>query len=128
MREMPERPRDSIAWWSARRRKYNYVLVASLAAAIVIDLVAVGAAPRQFPGFEITLVSFVAAPLWLGFGMLLANICYLPGLLAEHLLRPRDAEGCREFPYKMGLGFSIGIILAPSILTIAKACSAIKSL
>jgi hypothetical protein len=95
------------AWWSARRLRYNIILI--IAAPISgISLLAVwGLFQDRLPCLEVTgFTLVVGAILFLPF-LAVANLCYLLGGLSERLLRPRKVIAFRRWVYGMGVAFSL---------------------
>jgi hypothetical protein len=102
-----------IAWWERRRLAYN----AWVGGAGLISLGTVGAFNALMGGDGMFPGAFIAAALFGG----MANLCYFFGPAAEILFD--RLWGRRVLPtgpmlYRMGLTFSVGLALFPTLLTI----------
>ena len=102
-----------IAWWERRRLAYN----AAVGAAGLVSLGTVGlfntlvGGDAMFPG------ALIVAAVFGG----MANLCYCFGPAAEILIE--KVWGRRVLPtgpmlYRMGLTFSVGLALFPTLLTV----------
>lgn len=101
-----------VAWWERRRLAYN----AAVGAAGLVSLGTVGLASMLVGGEEMFPGAFFAAAV---FGVM-ANVCYCLGPATELLIA--KVWGRRVLPtgpalYRMGLTFSVGLALLPTLLT-----------
>ena len=100
-----------IAWWEKRRLAYN-VCVGTAGSVSLMAFWAVGGVLGSGPPF---LPSLVAATV---FGVM-ANVCYLLGPAAELLIEKlwgREVLPAGPTLYRMGLTFSVGLALFPTLL------------
>lgn len=102
-----------VTWWERRRLAYN----ASVGAAGLVSLGTVGAANALMGGDAMFPQALVLAAV---FGTM-ANLCYCLGPAAEILFE--KLWGRRVLPtgpmlYRMGLTFSVGLALFPTLLTV----------
>lgn len=107
-----------VGWWESRRLKYNLIVggagVTSLAMMRVISLLPPGARPLPHPFLEI-----VWRPV-LVFAVL-ANVCYTLGAAVE--VATSKLWGRQVLPvgpslFRMGLTFSVGLALLPTLLMV----------
>jgi hypothetical protein len=101
-----------VVWWERRRLAYN----ACVGAAGLVSLGTVGIAGVVMGGGEAIPGMLLAAVV---FGVM-ANVCYCLGPAAELLIE--KLWGRRVLPtgpalYRMGLTFSVGLALLPTLLT-----------
>lgn len=102
-----------IVWWERRRLAYN----ASVGAAGLVSLGTVGFANTLMGGDSMFPEALVVAAVFGG----MANLCYCFGPAAELLFE--KIWGRRVLPtgpmlYRMGLTFSVGLALFPTLLTV----------
>ena len=102
-----------IAWWERRRLAYN----AWVGAAGLVSLGTVGSFNLLMGGDAMFPQALIAAAVFGG----MANLCYCLGPAAELLLE--KLWGRRVLPtgpalYRMGLTFSVGLALLPTLLTV----------
>lgn len=102
-----------ITWWERRRLAYN----AWVGAAGLVSLGTVGVANVVLGGDAMFPEALVLAAVFGG----LANLCYCLGPAAELLIE--KLWGRRVLPagptlYRMGLTFSVGLALFPTLLTV----------
>ena len=102
-----------LAWWERRRLAYN----AFVGAAGMVSLGAVGAAGVLL-GEGVNLVGGLAGAAVFG---VMANVCYFLGPATEVVLE--KLWGRRVLPagpvlYRMGLTFSVGLALFPTLLVV----------
>ncbi|MGA2865177.1 MAG: hypothetical protein ABSF95_11930 [Verrucomicrobiota bacterium] len=116
---MTDTATSPLAWWAARRFRYNIALVVAGILAF-IAYVAVGwtLLPAD-ADFEVTLFTM----LFQGIGYLVmigvANVCYFLGPLSERFFRPTDPERYRRICYRLGFWFSVLLPFSiPVLLTL----------
>lgn len=102
-----------IAWWERRRLAYN----ASVGAAGLVSLGTVGLFNTLVGGDVMFPGALILAAVFGG----MANLCYFFGPAAEILFE--KLWGRRVLPtgpmlYRMGLTFSVGLALLPTLLTV----------
>lgn len=98
-----------IAWWERRRLAYN----ACVGAAGLVSLGSVGLADAMTDGTGLFPGAFLAAIVVGG----MANLCYFFGPVAELLsekLWGRSVLPTGPLLYRMGLTFSVGLVLFPT--------------
>jgi hypothetical protein len=107
------RPGAIIGWWESRRLGYNLIVGAagltSLAAYTVANLLFFGG-QGDFPPWQAIV----------GFGAL-ANVCYWLGPLAEIAIQKlggRDVPPAGPVLFRMGLTFSAGLALLPTLIIV----------
>jgi hypothetical protein len=107
-----------VSWWESRRLTYNLIVggagVLSLAAVRMISLLPPGAHPLPQPFLEV-----VWRPV-LVFAVL-ANVCYTFGPTLEVLLEKlwrRQMLPVGPSLFRMGLTFSVGLTLLPTLLVV----------
>ena len=98
---------SSLAWWSARRVRYNVALVVAGVLAFVAYAAVGSMLLSNDTEFEIT----VFTTLFQSIGYLcmigLANVFYYLGPLSERLVRPSDPERYRRICFRLGFWFSV---------------------
>lgn len=102
-----------VAWWERRRLAYN----ASVGAAGLVSLGAVGTANLVMGGESMFPQALILAAVFGG----VANLCYCLGPAAELLISRmwgRSVLPAGPALYRMGLTFSIGLALLPTLLTV----------
>lgn len=97
---------STFSWWEARRIRYNIGLII---AGITAFICYVGAEAVLDTGAEITVVWVIFDAFGYLFMMLIANICYFLGPVAEKLLRPKDVDRFRKVAYGLGFWFSCAL-------------------
>lgn len=105
----PRRPAAIFGWWERRRLAYNVFV----GAAGLVSLTAVGVASLVLPGAGMVPLGPIVI-----FGVM-ANVCYLLGPLVEIALDRlwgRDLIPVGPTLYRMGLTFSVGLALLPTLL------------
>jgi len=104
--------RESRAWWKARRGRYNLALVAGgvLAFAGYCGAVSICIGRNADPDVEITIFTMAFQAVGFGIALLLANVFYGLGPLAERIVRPSRPEPFRQWLFAAGLVFSLALI------------------
>jgi hypothetical protein len=106
--EFPSTREDVIAWWEARRFRFNLYVGVVGAATWLLVLIAGSAAAKPGVDFEEP-VAMIFGPFVYG---LLANICYTFGWIV-------DTVFFREMPrtrlYKVGMIFSVVLTALPGV-------------
>jgi hypothetical protein len=108
-----------VGWWERRRLFYNV----AVGAAGLVSLVAVSAVATLFSG-TVELIPWQPVVV---FG-LMANVCYFLGPAVEilvHLLWGRAVLPVGPALYRMGLTFSVGLALFPTLLAVLWAVAAV---
>jgi hypothetical protein len=111
------------AWWSARCGRYNMTLLVAGPISAGLLLMIWWLFERRLPCLEITGVSMIFGGILFLCGLALANACYFFGGLAEQIIRPRDASAFRRRMYRIGIAFSLLLILSPPIVNLFDAFS-----
>jgi len=104
---------DREAWWSARRRTYNIILVISCVTSAVLVFVVWAVFEDRLPCLEINGFSILAGLVVASIGILAANGCYLLGPLSERFVRPRNPRIFRRVVFGAGVAFSMLLIFFP---------------
>lgn len=110
-RPAPRRPSAILGWWERRRLGYNVFV----GAAGLVSLASLGLGSLVVPGMDPGLAPLIPAAV---FGVM-ANVCYLLGALVEIALDRlwgRDVLPVGPTLYRMGLTFSVGLALLPTLL------------
>lgn len=101
---------SALAWWESKRRRYNVGLViaglsafACYAAVTAIFSTAVS---------EVTIFTTFVQGIGYLFMMLLANICYFLGPLAERVVQAKDVNRFRRLAFRLGFWFSFALPFA----------------
>ena len=107
-----------ITWWERRRLAYN----ATVGAAGLVSLASVGLFNTLMGGEGVFPEALILAAVFGG----MANLCYFFGPTAELLFE--KLWGRRVLPtgpmlYRMGLTFSVGLALLPTLLTVMLAAA-----
>ena len=104
---MSDAATSPVAWWSARRLRYNAALVVSGVLAFITYL-AVGfiMLPPEAE-FEATIFTTLLQGVGYLFMIGVANIFYLLGPLSERVMRPQDPGRYRRICFCLGLWFSV---------------------
>jgi hypothetical protein len=101
---------SSLAWWEARRLRYNIGLVlAGVCAFACYIVVCFTLLPRVVDASQIEVSVFTTLFQGLGYLFLMgvANVCYFLGPLSERIVRPGNLEHYREVCYGLGFWFSV---------------------
>jgi hypothetical protein len=112
---------DRRAWWSTQRATYNITLAIAFWIAVVSWFAIWALFEERLPCFEINGASLFLGIILFGFGVGLANICYLLGPLSERLVRPRTPKLFRRCVFGIGLAFSLTLIFFPVGVTLTNA-------
>ena len=115
----PRDPLSILRWWERRRLPYNL----AVGAGGLVSLVALGLV-QVLPPFSSPLEIPVGIVLVFG---VMANVCYLLGPAIEIALGAiwgRSVLPTGPALYRMGLTFSVGLALFPSLLAILAWCVA----
>ena len=118
-------PAERRAWWSARRVRYNIALLIAAPLSVAALLAVWGLFEAQLPCLEITAFSIALWGILFPFGLSIANICYLLGPLVERAIRPRSPKRFRQWAFGAGIAFSVALIFAPVVATLATALLAL---
>jgi hypothetical protein len=113
------------AWWSARRLRYNAVLLIAAPVSLLALLGVWFLFEDQLPCLEITGFSIAIWAVLFPFALALANICYLLGPLSERLIRPRNPKDFRRWIFGAGTAFSLALIFSPVAATLTGALLAL---
>jgi len=102
-----------IAWWEIRRVPYNLVVGVFGAISLFLFFVFIELAHGLKPGEDaVEPMALIVAPI-------AANVCYTGGWIVELFLgavRPRGSSPIGPVLLKMGVGFSMAVVLLPSIV------------
>jgi hypothetical protein len=113
----PRHPVEILKWWERRRLPYNL----AVGAAGTVSLVVLGLV-QVLPPFSSALEIPLGAVLAFG---VMANLCYLLGPAVEIALGAiwgRSVLPTGPALYRMGLTFSVGLALFPSLLATLAWC------
>lgn len=96
-----------LAWWGARRLRYNVALViAGILAFIAYVAVGITLLPRDAE-FEVTIFTTLFQGIGYLFMIGVANVFYFLGPVSERVVRPRDPERYRRICFRLGFWFSV---------------------
>jgi hypothetical protein len=109
---------SSLAWWNARRLRYNISLVFSGVLAFIAYVVVVTVLEADV---EITLFTIVFQGAGYLIMMGVANVCYFLGPLSERILQPKDLPEYRQNCYRLGFWFSVLLPFSIPVLWIVVA-------
>lgn len=109
------------AWWSAQRSRYNVTLILAAPVSAALLFGVWWAFEDRLPCLDITAVSAIFGATLFLFGLILANICYFLGPIAERIIRPNDTMVFRHRAYGVGVAFSLLLIFSPPIVNLAAA-------
>ena len=102
---------EIIAWWEIRRIPYNLIIGSVGMVSLLLFFVFIHLANELKPGEDaIEPLGLLAAPF-------AVNICYTAGWIVELLLsavRRRRSSVCGPALLKLGVGFSLFVVLLPS--------------
>ena len=112
-------------WWSARRLRYNVLLILAGVAAFTIIVIAGETVCTVNPDFEITAVTTVFQAFGYGVAMAIANVMYNLGSIGERLLKPRNLTLYRRVAFSAGTIFSMMLPIAFSLAVFAN-CAAMQ--
>ena len=112
---------DRRAWWSAQRGPYNIALAVAFPISVISLFVVWALFEERLPCFEINGASLFFGIILFGFGMGLANVCYLLGPLSERLIGPRNPTLYRRWIFGIGLAFSLLLVFFPVGVTLTNA-------
>jgi hypothetical protein len=112
---------DRRAWWSVQRGPYNVALAVAFPISVISLFVVWALFEERLPCFEINGAGLFFGIILFGFGMGLANICYLLGPLSERLIRPRYPTLFRRWVFGIGLAFSLLLVFFPVGVTLTNA-------
>ena len=111
-------PISSRAWWSARRLRYNFGLIAAGIAAFFAYCIVLAIFSDAIPDAEVTIFTILFQGIGYLICMGLANICYFLGPLSERFLHPTDPEAYRRIAFGLGFWFSVALPFSiPALLT-----------
>jgi hypothetical protein len=102
-----------IAWWEIRRVPYNLIVGVFGAISLFFFFVFIGLAHEPKPGED------AIEPMALFVAPIAVNICYTGGWIVELLLsfvRPKGSAPIGPGLLKLGVGFSLAVVLLPSAL------------
>jgi hypothetical protein len=112
--------RETWEWWSKRRLRYNLALLAAGACAFMLYATLVWSFPERLPEAEITLFTIIIQGIGFLCAVLIANVCYLLGPLAELAVAPREVERFRMTTYRLGFWFSVALpFVIPALVLFA---------
>jgi hypothetical protein len=112
--------RETWQWWSERRLRYNLALFAAGACAFILYAAVVWSFQERLPQAEITLFTIIVQGIGFLCAVLVANVCYLLGPLAERVVAPGDVERFRLSTYRLGFWFSVALpFLIPALVLFA---------
>ncbi len=108
----PRRVAGIVRWWEGRRLVYNVVV--GIAGSVSLGAVAlISALPPQGHSMRFSWLPIVVVGL-------LANVCYLLGPIVEVAIEKLSRGQVRPTGpalYRMGLTFSTGLVLLPTLVT-----------
>src|SRR5580693_1163591 len=108
-----------IAWWRARRLRYNIgLVVAGILAFIAYAIVCSTLLPEDA---DVEITPFTIFFQGVGYLLMIgvANVFYSVGPLSERIVRPVNAERYRQICYRLGFWFSILLPFSiPALLTV----------
>lgn len=105
----PSTPAATFRWWTRHQLRYNAGLaVAGVLAFIAYAVVGYGLLPASAE-FEITLFTLLFQAIGYLAMMVVANLFYLLGPLAEIYLKPGDPDHFRRTCYTRGFCFSVAL-------------------
>jgi hypothetical protein len=110
-------------WWSARRRRYNVMLILAGVAAFAIIVIACETVCTANPDFEITAFTTVFQAFGYAVAMAIANVIYNLGSIVERLLKPRNLTLYRRVAFGAGTLFSVMLPIAFSLAVFANCAS-----
>jgi hypothetical protein len=102
-------------WWSARRFRYNLILICAAPLSLLVLLFVWWAFEARLPCLEITGFSLIAGAILFAMGLVLANLFYFLGPLVELLIPARRISTYRSISFALGTGFSLLLIFFPVI-------------
>ena len=108
--------RERAEWWKRRRLRYNAGLVAAGVLAFCAYAAVFELKLRDQPDAEITLMTIGVQGVGYLVMMVIANICYFLGPLAERVIRPAEPLRFRKTTYLLGCGFSFALPFAVPVL------------
>ncbi len=110
--------KTSRSWWGARRLHYNIGLLIAGPAAFVCYLTILHAFEDVFPEIDVTIFTILLQCFAYGFFIVLANICYYLGPIAEAFVRPKRVVLFRKVTYRLGFCFSVALSFSVPLLSI----------
>jgi hypothetical protein len=100
---------EVIKWWEFRRLTYNAILLGVGIPSFILFLYLIQPLP---PGED------AAEPMAVFLAPFAANFAYTFGWILELIVGP-EARKHRELVWRIGVGFTICVVLAPTVLTAA---------
>jgi len=97
---------DTSRWWSAHRLRYNVGLFLGGFVAFLLYVTIAWTFADRFNQLEVTAFTIAFQALAFAIVVVIANVCYFLGPLAERLLKPTDVVKFRLRTFNLGFWFS----------------------
>lgn len=108
-------------WWESHRLIYNLALVAACAAAYILWAIlrfASGWPPWVDWTGAVSMTLYCAGQFIVP--ILLANVCYMLGAVAETGIRPSNKDAFRKLAFKIGLCLSVALPFLFAAITLVR--------
>ena len=118
-KEMSDSLTNRREWWRERRKKYNLGLIVAgvLAYICYVAVLSVFHSDDRLADVEITVFTILFQGLGYLVMMLVANLLYNLGSLAESVCKPRHPEQFRTTLFNLGFWFSVSLpFIVPALL------------
>jgi hypothetical protein len=100
---------DRVQWWATKRFLYNVGLLAAGVVSFLLYVAIVWLWSDRLPCAEITAFTVAFQAIGFLFVMLLANVLYQLGPLAERIAEPKSPETFRKRFFALGFSFSLAL-------------------
>jgi hypothetical protein len=113
------------AWWSARRTRYNVLLLMAFPISVLALFAVWVLFEDQLPCFELTGTGLGRGIVLFALALGIANVFYSLGPLGERLLRPQRPGSFRRWVFGAGMVVSLALVFSPVAVTLRNALSAL---
>ena len=110
-----------VAWWEARRLRYNVGLAVAGFLAFIAYAVLGSLLLSDDPNFEITIFTTFFQGIAYLFMIGVANLCFFLGPLSERFVRPLDLPRYRRVCFRSGFWFSVLLPFSVPALVVVSA-------
>jgi hypothetical protein len=112
---------ESREWWRGQRKRYNIGLIVAglLAFVLYVGVVEFFQQDKRMADLEITLFTIIFQGVGYLIMMLIANLFFNLGAVAESILDPTNPDRFRTITFNLGFWFSVALpFLIPGLLVL----------
>jgi hypothetical protein len=114
--------RTAWGWWQSKRLRYNVALAIAGFSAFVMYAIEWGIWRDRMPReAEFTIVTLIVQAVAYVVVMIIANVFYTLGAVAELIIKPRNIQRFRDSSFRAGFWFSVALPFSIPLL-VAIAC------